>query len=42
MRRGETNGDSVYVLDGLAAGDRVVTSDADKLSDGDRVKVKAS
>jgi HlyD family secretion protein len=40
VRLGEAKGDAFYVLDGLTGGERVVTSGADKLSDGDRVKVE--
>jgi HlyD family secretion protein len=39
IRRGETSGDSYYVLDGLSGGERVVTAGAENLSDGDRVAV---
>jgi hypothetical protein len=38
VRRGDPKGDDVYVLDGLSAGERVVTTGADTLEDGDRVE----
>jgi HlyD family secretion protein len=39
VRLGEQTGSSFYVLEGLSGGERVVTSGADKLGDGDRIKV---
>lgn len=40
IRVGDTVGDAYSVLDGLSGGERVVTSGADKLGDGDRVKIQ--
>ncbi len=40
VRVGDTVGDAYSVLDGLSGGERVVTSGADKLGDGDRIKIQ--
>jgi HlyD family secretion protein len=39
IRLGEAVGESFYVLEGLSGGESVVTTGADKLKDGDRVKL---
>jgi HlyD family secretion protein len=39
VRLGDQSGDGFFVLDGLSGGERVVTTGADTLSDGDRVKI---
>lgn len=39
---GETAGSGFYVLDGLTGGERVVTTGADSLSDGDRIRIAGS
>lgn len=39
IRRGDETADSYYVLEGLSGGEKVVTTGAEKLGDGDRVKV---
>jgi len=39
VRLAEQRGDFYYVIEGLSGGESVVTSGADKLKDGDRVKV---
>ena len=39
VRLGEASGSSYYVLDGLGGGERVVTSGAEGLDDGDRIEV---
>jgi HlyD family secretion protein len=41
IRRGESSGEFYYVLDGLSGGERVVTAGADKLDDGDRIKIES-
>jgi HlyD family secretion protein len=39
VRLGDEAGEFYYVLDGLSGGEKVVTDGAEKLADGDRVKV---
>src|SRR5260370_39429256 len=39
VRLGDEVGDSYYVLEGLSGGESVATAGADKLRDGERVKV---
>lgn len=39
VRRGDVVGDGVVVLDGLSGGEQVVTTGAESLGDGDRVRV---
>ena len=39
IKVGPSNGDSVAVLDGLAAGDKVVVDGVDRLRDGAKIRV---
>jgi HlyD family secretion protein len=39
VRLGEASGSSFYVLEGLSGGERVVTSGAESLGDGDRIEI---
>lgn len=39
VRLGDESGDFIQVMDGLSGGENVATTGADKLSDGDKVKV---
>lgn len=41
IRRGDETADAYYVLEGLSGGERVVVTGAEKLGDGDRVKVSS-
>ncbi|MBA3440142.1 MAG: efflux RND transporter periplasmic adaptor subunit [Pyrinomonadaceae bacterium] len=41
IRRGDESADSYYVLEGLSGGESVVVTGAEKLRDGDRVKVNS-
>lgn len=39
IRRGDVSGENVTVLDGLSGGEQVVTTGAESLGDGDRVRI---